>query len=65
MKKEKHMWEVIVGNLGIIYRGTNGFRALYEYNSYVSLSKRYYGRAANESCTLIRDGEIHREYAAN
>ena len=55
-------WEVIVGNIGTVYAGTNGFDALSLYNTYLGLSKRAYGRVANEPVVLVKDEEVHKEY---
>jgi len=57
------MFEVIVGNIGAVYRGTNGFDATVAYNRYVGVSKRGEGRAAGESVIMMRGGEIVREHA--
>lgn len=55
-------YEVLVGNIGCVYKGTHGFDARVAYNTYVGQSKRGYGRAATEPVTLICDGEIVSEY---
>ena len=57
---ERYMqFEVIVGNIGVVYRGDNRFDATVAYNTYVGQSKRGYGRAANESVILTSgDDEI-------
>ena len=55
-------YEVIVSNIGTVYEGTNGFKAIREYNAYVGISKRSIGRAAGERVTMLRDGEIHKEH---
>jgi len=57
-----HNYQVIVGNVGTVYEGTNGFTATRDYNSYVGISKRGIGRAGNEPVTMIKDDEIHKEY---
>lgn len=58
----KHNYEVIVGNIGTVYQGNNGFEATKEYNQYVRLSKDNYGRAAGEDVTIIRDNDVYKEY---
>lgn len=58
----KHAYQVIVGNIGIVYEGPNDFEAIREYNTYVSQSKENYGRAAGEPITLLRDDEIYKEH---
>lgn len=55
-------WEVIVGNIGTVYSGTNGFEANTRFQTYVGQSNSEYGRAAGEDVTLMKDGEIHREF---
>ena len=56
------IWEVIVGNVGTVFIGANGFNAIKCFNEYVSLSKSGYGRASNENVYLIKNGEINKEY---
>ena len=55
-------YEVIVGNVGTVYRGANGFDARVEYNRAVGRSKRGGGRDAGEPVTLMRDDDIAAEY---
>ena len=55
-------WEVIVGNVGKIYSGTNGFEAIKEYNAYVHISKSGLGRAGGEDVILFKNGEPHKEF---
>jgi hypothetical protein len=50
-------WQVIVGNVGTVYDGKDGFKAKQEYAAYKALSVEGYGRAGNEPVTLMRDGE--------
>lgn len=57
-----HTWDVIVGNVGVVYSGTSGFDARKLYNQYVGISAQGVGRAGNESVTLMRDGDIHLEH---
>jgi hypothetical protein len=45
-------YEVIVGNVGVVYRGEHD-RAVQEFNDYVAMSLADYGRAANEPVWLI------------
>ena len=56
-------WVVIVGNIGTVYDGTNGFAARQEYSVYVGLSRAPYGRASGESITLLRDDDVALEHA--
>lgn len=55
-------WEVVVGNIGTVFSGTNGFDANRKFYTYVSQSKTGYGRASNEPVTLMKNGEPHKEY---
>lgn len=55
-------YEVIVGNIGTVYSGTNGFEANTKFATYSGQSKSNYGRAAGEDVTIMKDGEITREY---
>ena len=57
-------WQVIVGNIGTVYDGANGFTARQDYDAYVGLSRAPYGRASGESVVLFRGGEIELEHAA-
>jgi hypothetical protein len=54
--------EVIVGNVGIVYDGQSDMEASYSFNEYRAQSREGYGRAAGESVTWLRDGEIYKEY---
>jgi hypothetical protein len=56
------MYEVIVGNIGLVYTGSNGFTANVVYGTYKRQSKEGRGRAAGEDVTALRDGEIFHEY---
>ena len=58
----KHEYEVICGNIGTVHTGAAIRAAEIHFDEYVAQSKSEYGRAAGESVTLMRDGEIHREY---
>ena len=55
-------WQVIVGNIGTVFDGDNGFLARNTYSEYVSQSKSNYGRAAGECVTLMRHDDIRLEY---
>lgn len=56
-------WEVVVGNVGFVYEGTNGFKARALYNQYVNISATHESsRAYNESVTLFKNGDIHKSY---
>lgn len=56
-------YELIVGNIGTVYRGSLETTARKEFNEYVRLSKAGYGRVAGEPVTLFKDGEIIKEHA--
>jgi hypothetical protein len=55
-------WELVVGNIGSVYQGSNGFEANSRYQTYVGQSKAGYGRAAGESVTLFRNRDLWKEY---
>ena len=55
-------FEVIVGNIGCVYRTSNRRDAADRYKQYVKQSKAGYGRAAGEPVTLFTDGELEKEH---
>jgi hypothetical protein len=55
-------YEVIVGNIGTVYSGSNHLEATRTWASYVKDSKSGGGRADGESVTLMKNGEIEREH---
>ena len=55
-------YEVIVGNVGSVYSGNNGFTANTKFQTYAGQSKAEYGRASGEDVTLLKNGEIAKEY---
>jgi hypothetical protein len=55
-------YEVIVGNIGMVYSGDNLKIALRTYREYCSLSLDGIGRAAYEDVTLLTDGEIDKHH---
>lgn len=55
-------YEVIVGNIGKVYEGTNAKESLEIWQEYANQSANNYGRAAGEDVTLMRDGEPLSEY---
>ena len=57
-----HLYEVVVGNVGTVYRGDSHTDAKRVFAEYVSRSTSYVGRAAGESVTLIKDEEIEEEH---
>ena len=56
-------WQLIVGNVGQVYSGTNGHEAFAQFLVYRAQSKRGYGRGAGEPVTLLKGDEVHTEYA--
>lgn len=55
-------YEVVVGNIGRVYSGGNGFTAYQTFQTYAGKSKRGEGRCAGELVVLFQDGKIKREY---
>lgn len=62
-------YEIVVGNLGRVWsKDADEFyetRVAREYNDWIAVSKRPFGRASGESVTLFKDGEIYKEYSPN
>ena len=58
----KNNWETIVGNVGTVYTGTNGFEARKTYSQYVAISKNGLGHAGHENVTLMKNDEPYLEY---
>jgi hypothetical protein len=56
-------WEVIVGNVGTVYSGSDESAARAKFASYVEISNGGAGRAGGESVTLMKDGDISEEHA--
>jgi len=52
-----YRYEVIVGNIGTVYRGNNHKKAVAIYREYAEQSRIGYGRAAGETVTLFSGGE--------
>ena len=55
-------YQVIVGNVGTVYSGSNWREAGKSYREYIAISKSGCTRAAGEQVTLMENGEIKREY---
>jgi hypothetical protein len=55
-------YEVVVGNVGNVYKGYDRDEALAAYDEYVDHSLNGYGRAAGETVTLFKDSEIEKEH---
>ena len=62
MAKTISNYEIIVGNIGTVYRGTSRLEAFRIYHAYVELSKTDTGRGGDEPVTMMRDGDIAKEY---
>jgi hypothetical protein len=58
-------YQVIVGNIGTVYNGTNLATAKKVYREYWNQSDAQYGRASNEDVTLMRNGEPIRTHYGN
>lgn len=61
-KTKDHKYQVIVGNIGTVYTGSNKTVASGIFDEYSTQSKRKIGRAAGEAVTLLGDGHIDKEY---
>jgi hypothetical protein len=55
-------FQVIVGNVGTVYDGDNFMESRVTAKRYVEMSKAGEGRCADESVTLMEDGEIIAEH---
>ena len=55
-------FQVVVGNVGQVYDGSNYMQARAAYAEYVKQSKSGRGRAGNEPVTLFHNGEIKAEH---
>lgn len=56
------LYELVVGNVGSVYHGTQYSRAYSLYIEYATMSKNLIGRAGGETVTLLEDGEVIQEY---
>jgi hypothetical protein len=57
------IYEVIVGNVGSVYRGRSRVKALAIYESYVTISREHdMARCYGEDVTLMADGELESEH---
>lgn len=55
--KKKDTYQVVVGNVGTVYDGSNKEKALKDFNAYVAISKSGKGRAGGEDvCIIVIDG---------
>lgn len=57
-----HDYEVIVGNIGIVYTGPSLIEAKTAFVTYQEQSEKGIGRTAGESVTVMQDGEPMHEY---
>lgn len=55
-------YQVIVGNIGTVYDGTNKIAAMKCYREYVQQSKEGYGSAGHEPVTVFQDDEVRESY---
>ncbi len=62
MSINESWYEVIVGNIGLVYDGMSKNRAEDTFDAYTTDSCLGIGRAAYETVTLMRDGEIIQEF---
>lgn len=56
------MYEVVVGNVGTVYRGADEKVANVAFDTYVDLSKSGHGRAAGEEVSFFEDGDLVKEF---
>lgn len=56
------LFEVIVGNIGLVYSGNSQHTAVARFDNYVANSKADVGRAAGESVYLMQDGQPINEH---
>jgi hypothetical protein len=55
-------FEVVVGNVGNVYKGKDAKKAKAEYDYYVAESKGGKGRAGNQEVTLFNNSDPEEEY---
>lgn len=55
-------YEVVVGNIGRVYSGSDWHAAEKAYFEYVDQSQTTWMRASGEDVVIFQDGEIFREY---
>lgn len=55
-------YEVVVGNIGVVYCGHSKKAATANFQEYKTQSENNYGRAAGEPVTLLQDGDIIEEW---
>lgn len=62
--QDLHWYEVIVGNIGTVYKGVDEDKARETFEEYVEQSKSGTGRAGGEDVTLMEDDVPEDEYVA-
>lgn len=65
MRTRKQNYQVIVGNVGMVYDGPSAEEARSKFDVYVELSKSHVGRAGGEDVTIFLNDEIVREFAGS
>ena len=55
-------YEVLVSNIGAVYNGADVVTAHNNFNYYVRASRVGFGRVSRESVTMLKNGEIVKEY---
>lgn len=56
-------FEIIVGNIGSVWTGSNYMQAETRFHAWVKDSKTGLGRSGGESVILLHNGEPRKEYA--
>ncbi len=56
------MYEIIVGNIGSVYRGADIKKARRTFNEYKRQSKSGFGRAGHETVTFLENDEPVKEF---
>lgn len=55
-------YQIIVGNVGTVYTGSNGFKVRKIYGNYKRQSQENYGRAAGENVTVLMNDDVLYEH---
>ncbi len=56
------MNEIIVGNIGSVYRGHDDDEAQYHFDEYKRQSESEHGRAGSEDVVWLQNDEIYKEF---
>lgn len=59
---KKNTYEVLVGNIGMVYNGGNGKLAKKTFAEYVTQSANNYGRASGEEVAILKNNDILKTY---